>query len=125
MLIRRFHSLLIFVLYLFIIEKVIDGDVKTGSFAVLIGTMFKFDGQVMLIFTSVFQMANGCVSGCGRVAVGGLAVLNCVRTGYSVAETVCQVLLDLILVQNDEFGDSSHGTRAAITTEPTSSILDR
>ena len=70
MVIRRFHSLLIFVLYLFIIEKVIDGDVKTGSFAVLIGTMFKFDGQVMLIFTSVFQMANGCVSGCGWVAVG-------------------------------------------------------
>ena len=85
MLIRRFHSLLIFVLYLFIIEKVIDGDVKTGSFAVLIGTMFKFDGQVMLIFTSVFQMANGCVGSCGRVVVGGLCCLElcayCVQCG--------------------------------------------
>jgi len=57
--VKWFHSIIVFVVFVLIIEKVVSGDVKVGSFAVLMGTLFKFDNQVLLIFTSVFQMVNG------------------------------------------------------------------
>ena len=36
-----------------------DGDMKLGGFTVLLGTLFQFDSQVLSIFTSLSQMANG------------------------------------------------------------------
>ena len=53
-------------------KRVMDGEMKLGGFTVLIGTLFQFGGQVLSIFTSLSQMANG------YMAVNQLSeLLNC------------------------------------------------
>ena len=55
----RFHSLLTVFVLIYTANKVMDGDMKLGGFTVLLATLFQFDAQVLSIFTSLSQMANG------------------------------------------------------------------
>ena len=72
----RMHTVLAAVVFCFAAKSAIDGDMKAGTFAVLMGTLFTFDRQVLLMFTAAMDMINGSVDAhCCSPATGTARVV--------------------------------------------------